>query len=90
MHLVYAVKHNRWHKAQLVENGHLTNTQLDNVYYDVASLQQSSFIVFTIELNDLKLQATNIRNAYLVITTGPKFKKLMRYVWEIHKVLYRL
>ena len=38
VHLVYAVKHNGRHKAQLVADSHLTKELLDNVYLGVVTI----------------------------------------------------
>lgn len=38
VHLVFAVKHDGRHKAELVADGHLTNVPLESVYSGVVSL----------------------------------------------------
>jgi hypothetical protein len=38
VHLIYAVKHNGRHKAQLVADGHLTDIPVDSVYSGVVTL----------------------------------------------------
>ena len=98
VHLVYAVKHDGRHKAQLVADGHLTKEPLDSVYSGVVSLRGIRLVAFLSELNGLKLWATDIGNAYLeattkeklVITAGPEFKELEGHILVIQKALYSL
>ena len=64
-HIVYNVKHYRWHKARLVANGNLTDVPIDSVYSGVVSLRGFYMCLFIAELNGLQSYATDIGNAYL-------------------------
>ena len=65
VHFVYAVKHDGRYKARLVAGGHLTDSPVDSVYSSVVSLRGLRLVIFSGELNDLKVWATDIGNAYL-------------------------
>jgi hypothetical protein len=54
VHLVYAVKHKRRHKARLVAYGHLTNVPVDSVYSGILSLGGLRLILFLSKLNDME------------------------------------
>jgi Reverse transcriptase (RNA-dependent DNA polymerase) len=77
----------------LVADGHLTATPIDSVYS--GSLR---IVVFLAELNDLKLHATDVSNAYLEAVTkervyiigGTGFGELEGHTLIIYKALYGL
>jgi hypothetical protein len=49
-HLIYDVKHDGRHTAQLVADGHLTNIPVDSVYCGVVTLQGLRLLIFLAEL----------------------------------------
>jgi hypothetical protein len=53
--MIYDVKHDGRHKAQLVAGGHLTDPNTESVYSGVVSLHGIWLIVFLVELNALEL-----------------------------------
>jgi len=55
VHMVYAVKHDGRHDAQLVAGGHLTETPIDSVHSSVVSLRGVRLLAFIGELNGLKV-----------------------------------
>ena len=65
VHLVYAVKHDGRHKELLVDDGHLTDVQLDSVYPGVVCLKGICLVAFLAMHNDLQLWSTDIGNTYL-------------------------
>ena len=97
-HLVFDVKHDGWHKARLVADGHLTDVPLESVYSGVVSLRGIRILVFLAELNQLETWATDIGNAYLeaktseklYIVAGAEFGDLQGHVLVIDKALYGL
>ena len=98
VHLIYAIKYDRRHKARLVADGHLADVPVDSVYSGVVSLRGLRMLIFLAKLNGLKPWATNIGNAYLEIRTselvyivaGPEFGDLQGHVLSIYKALYGL
>ena len=62
VYLIFAIKHDGWHKARMVADGHLPEVPLDSVYSGVVSLRMC---VFLAELNGMEAYATDIGNAYL-------------------------
>ena len=98
VHLVYDVKHDGRHKARLVADGHKTDIPLTSVYSGVVSLRGLRMVVFLAELNNLKLWATDIGNAYLeaktqekvYIIAGPEFGEREGHTLIINKALYGL
>jgi len=98
VHFVYDVKHNGCHKARLVAGGHLTDVPVDSVYSGVVSLRNLRICVFLPELNNLRVHAADIGNAYLdaekkekvYIIGGPGFGELEGHTLIIHKALYGL
>ena len=64
-HMVYNVKVDGQHNACLVAGGHLTDIPLESVYSGVVSLHSVCIIAFISEMNELRLWATDIGNAYL-------------------------
>jgi hypothetical protein len=66
VHFVFDVKHDGWHKARLVADGHLTIVPLESVYSGVPGFR---FGLFMAELNSLKFWATEIGNTYLKALT---------------------
>ena len=98
VHMVYAVKHDGRHKAQLVAGGHLTDTPIDSVYSSVVSLRGIRILTFLAELNDMEIWATDIGNAYLesytqekvYIIAGPEFGEREGHTLIIVRALYGL
>ena len=98
VHLVYDIKHDGRHKARLVADGHRTDIPLTSVYSGVVSLRGLRIVLFLAELNDLKLWATDIGNAYLEAKTqekvhiiaGPEFGDREGHTLVINKALYGL
>ena len=98
VHMVYAVKHDGWHKARLVAGGHLTDTPIDSVYSSVVSLRSIRILAFLAELNHLEFWSTDIGNAYLesrtqekvYIKAGDEFSDRAGHFLVIIKALYGL
>ena len=98
VHLVYAVKHDGRRKARLVAGGHLTDTPIDSVYSSVVSLRGIRILAFISQLNEEKLWATDIGNAYLesltkekvYIIAGPEFGDREGHTLVVIKALYGL
>jgi hypothetical protein len=67
--MIYDVKHDGRHKAQLVASGHLTDPNTESVYSGVVLLQ-GILILFLAELNKLQLWGADVGNAYLEVTTN--------------------
>jgi len=96
--LVFDLKHDGRHKSRYVARGHLTGIPVDSVYSGVVSLCGLHIVTFLAELNNLKLWATNIGNAYLealtegriYIVTGPEFGDKKGHMLIICKALYGL
>jgi hypothetical protein len=59
-HMIYDVKHDGPHKAQLVAGGHLTDPNTESVYSGVVSLHGICLIVFLAELNALELWGAEV------------------------------
>jgi len=57
VHVVYAVKHDRRHKARLVAGGLITKTSINSVYSSFVSLRGIRLLTFVAELNDLEVWA---------------------------------
>ena len=78
--------------------GHLTDVPVDSVYSGVVSIRNLRICVFLAELNNLRVHAANIGNAYLEAETkekvyiigGPGFGELEGHTLIIHKALYGL
>ena len=98
VHLIFDIKHDGRHKARLVADGHRTDVPLLSVYSGVVSLRGLRMVTFLAELNELKLWATDIGNAYLEaytlekvhIIAGPEFGKRQGHTLVISKALYGL
>ena len=98
VHLLFAIKHDGRHKARLVADGHLTPVPTESVYSGVVSLRGLRMVVFLAELNNLKIWATDIGNAYLeaettervYIVAGPEFGEREGHTLVIFKALYGL
>jgi Reverse transcriptase (RNA-dependent DNA polymerase) len=98
VHIVYDVKHDGRHKARLVADGHLTEIPSDSIYSGVVSLQGFRLVLFLAGLNELKLWATDIGDAYLeaytskkeYIIAGPEFGDREGHILVISKALYGL
>ena len=65
VHLVFAIKHDGWHKSRLVADGQLTDVPHKSVYSGVVSLRGIRLLIFLAELNGMEIWATDIGNAYL-------------------------
>ena len=84
VHFVCDVKHDGWHRACLVVDGHLTEVPVESNHSGVVSLRDFRLLVFLAELNGLKLWGTNISSAHLeactketvCILASPKFGPL--------------
>jgi hypothetical protein len=70
--MIYDVKHDGRHKAQLVAGGHLTDPNTESVYSGVVLLRCIRLIVFLAELNKLQLWGADVGNAYLEATIKEK------------------
>ena len=69
VHVVFACKHDGHHKARLVAGGHLTPDPIDSIYSQVVSTRSLRLSIFLAKLNNMKVWATDIGNAYLEATT---------------------
>lgn len=98
VHLVFDVKESLKRKARMVAAGNLTDPPKDSVYSGVVSLRSLRLVTFLAELNDLKLMAADIGNAYLeaytkekvYVVAGPEFGELQGCLLIIDKALYGL
>ena len=98
MHLIFAVKHDGWHKVRCVADGHLTEVPVDSVYSGVVSLRGLRMMLFIAELSGLNTWATDNGNAYLEATTservfiidGTEFGEWAGHTLLISKALYGL
>ena len=98
VHLVFACKHDGHHKARLVAAGHLTPDPIDSIYSGVVSTRTLRVSIFLAKLNNVKVWAADICNAYLEATTkeklyivaGPEFEELQGHILVIHKAIYGL
>ena len=98
VHLVFACQHDGCHKARLVAGGHLTLDPIDSIYSGVVSTRSLRLSIFLAKLNNMKVSAADIGNAYLEATTreklyivaGPEFEELQGHILAIHKALYGL
>ena len=53
VHLIYDIKYDIIHKARCVADGHLTEIQLDSVYFGVVLLWRLCIMIFLAEINQL-------------------------------------
>ena len=91
-------KHDGCHKARLVAGGHLTPDPIDSNYSGLASTRSLRLTIFLAKLNDMKVWAADIGNAYLEATTkeklyilaGPDFEELQGHILLIHEAQYGL
>ena len=98
VHLVFACKHDGHHKARLVAGGHLTPDPTHSIYSGVVSTRSLRLTIFLAKLNNMKVCAADIGNAYLEATSkeklyiiaGPEFEELQGHILVIHKALYGL
>ena len=98
LHWVFDVKEDGRHRARLVAGGHLTDVLKESAYSGVVSLRSLRMCILLAELNDLKINATDISSAYLeaktkeklTITAGPEFGDLAGHTLIIFKALYGL
>jgi hypothetical protein len=98
VHFVFDVKQSLKRKARLVAGGHMTDPPKESVYSGVVSLRSLRIITLIAELNELKLMAADIGNAYLeaytrekiTFTAGPEFGKLQGHRMRVIKAFYGL
>ena len=72
VHLVFAYKHDRHHKARLVAGGHLSPDPIDSIYSGVVSTRPLRLSIFLAKLNNIEVWGAGIGNAYLEATTKEK------------------
>ena len=72
VHLVFACKHDGHCKARLVAGGHLSPDPIDSIYSGVVSTRSLRLSIFLAKLNDMKVWAADIGNAYLEATSKEK------------------
>ena len=72
VHLVFACKHDGHYKARLVAGGHLSPDPIDSIYSGVVSTRSLRLSIFLAQLNDMKVWAADIGNAYLEATSREK------------------
>ena len=95
---MFACKHDGCHKARLVSGGHLAPDPIHNIYSGVVSRRPLRLTIFLAKLNNIKVWAADIGNAYLEATTkekvyiiaGPDYEELQGHILVIHKALYGL
>ena len=98
IHFVFDVKHDGWHKARLVADGHLTEIPVDSVHSGVVSLREIRLVLFLAELNQIPIWGADIGNAYLEAMTkeklyiigGPEFGDLKSHALIISRAFYGL
>ena len=98
VHFVFDVKQSLKRKARLVAGGHMTDPPKESVYSGVVSLRSLRIITLIAEMNDLKLMAADIGNAYLeaytrekiTFTAGPEFGELAGHRMRVIKAFYGL
>ena len=92
LHLVFAYKHDAHHKARLVAGGLLTPNPIDSIYSEVFSTRYLRLSIFLAKHNNIKVWATDIRNAYLESTTREKLyiigDSVQGHILVTHKALY--
>jgi hypothetical protein len=66
------VKHDLHLKSHLVAEGNLTAPPKDSVYSGVVTIRSLHLCMFLAELNGLKVEATDVGNAYLEAYTKEK------------------
>ena len=91
VHLVFACKHDGHHKARLVAGGNLTPDPLDSIYSGVVSTRSLRLSIFLVKLNNMKVWAADIRNAYLGATTKEKLcivDHSQNYAFILHLVAF--
>ena len=93
--LVFACKHAGHHKARLVAGGPLAPDPIDSIYSGVVLTRSLRLSIFLAKLNNMKVWAADIGNAYLEVTTREKLyivagPELQGDILVIHKALYGL
>jgi hypothetical protein len=96
--MVYACKHDGRRKARCVAGGHLTDVPNESVYSGVVSLRGIRLLLLIAELNEMKIWATDIGNAFLesrtnekvYVVAGGEFGELKDHVLIIVGALYGL
>ena len=63
VHLVFACKHNGYHKARLFAGGHLTPDPIHSIYSGVVSTRSLRLTIFLAKLNNMNVWAADIGNA---------------------------
>jgi Reverse transcriptase (RNA-dependent DNA polymerase) len=97
-HMIYDVKHDGRHKANIVAGGHMTEVNTDSVYSGVLSLRGIRLVIFLAKLNQLELWGADVGNTYLealikekvYVIGGPEFGDLTGHTLLIFKALYGL
>ena len=98
--LIFAVKHDRRHKARSFARGHLTQPSIESVYPGVVSICSIPLILLSAELNNLSIYQADVANTYLDVYTkvkiyfiaGKEFNtfRMEGHILIISKALYRL
>jgi hypothetical protein len=70
--MIYDIKHDGRHKAQLFAGLHLTDPNMESVNFGVVLLRGIRLIVFLVDLNKLQLCGADVGNAYLEATNKEK------------------
>ena len=71
-HMSFDAKHDLIQKCRLVAGNYLTKTNRDTSNSSVALLRSIRLVTFIAELNNLKLEAADVSNAYLEAKTNEK------------------
>ena len=89
---MFTCKHDGCHKAGLVAGGHLTPDPIHSIYSGVVSTRSLRLTIILAKINDMKVLAADIGNAYLEATTKEKYiyEELQGHILVIHKALYGL
>ena len=99
VYIIFDIKVDVRHKAQIVADGHLTATFTESVYSGVITLRGLQMCLFIGVLDIIEPWVTKIGNAYLealssknvCIGNGPEFEPdLEGYLFIIYKALYGL
>ena len=73
LHLDFACKYDRCHKAQLVSAGSLTPDPIDSICSGVVSTRSLRISIFLAKLNNMEVWGTDIYNAYLEATKKKRY-----------------
>ena len=72
LHWVLDVREDGWHPARLVAGGHLTDVLKESAYSGEVRLRSLRMCILLAEMNDLKINATDISSAHLEAMTNEK------------------